>query len=287
MPVVPDPIRPPGLTTVRVWPPVSRLAVTVAIDAGTSGVRALVVDDRARVVDVAYRELTQHYPRPGWVEHDADRDLGGGPVDPGRGGRTTGRRRAGRAGRSASPTSARPWWPGTGAPAGPCTGPSSGRTAAPRPPAGSSARPATSRWSASGPGWSSTRTSPPPRCSGSCDQGGLAHPDADLALGTVDSWVLWNLTGGTDGGVFATDATNASRTMLFDIVVRRWSAELCDLFGVPGATLPEVRPSCGRFGPGVGGGPRGRLAPPRGADQRDGRRPARRPVRPGLLRPRA
>ena len=68
------------------------------------------------------------------------------------------------------------------------------------------------------------------------------------AFGTVDSWVLWNLTGGVDGGVVATDATNASRTMLFDIVVRRWSAELCDLFGVPAGSLPEVRPSCGRLG---------------------------------------
>jgi glycerol kinase len=78
-------------------------------------------------------------------------------------------------------------------------------------------------------------------------QGGLT-PHPDLALGTVDSWVLWNLTGGTEGGVFATDTSNASRTLLFDIVVRRWSDELCDLFGVPASALPEVRPSCGRFG---------------------------------------
>ncbi len=46
--------------------------VVVAIDAGTTGVRALAVDARARVADVAYRELTQHFPRPGWVEHDPD-----------------------------------------------------------------------------------------------------------------------------------------------------------------------------------------------------------------------
>ena len=52
------------------WPPAR--PCTIAVDAGTTGVRALVVDDRARVVDVAYRELTQHFPRPGWVEHDAD-----------------------------------------------------------------------------------------------------------------------------------------------------------------------------------------------------------------------
>ena len=78
-------------------------------------------------------------------------------------------------------------------------------------------------------------------------EGGLSH-DEHLGLGTVDSWVLWNLTGGAGGGVFACDTTNASRTMLFDIESRRWSAELCDLFGVPEAALPAVRPSCGRYG---------------------------------------
>jgi glycerol kinase len=69
-----------------------------------------------------------------------------------------------------------------------------------------------------------------------------------LVMATVDAWILWNLTGGRDGGVLATDVTNASRTMLFDIADLRWSDELCDLFGVPASTLPEVRPSCGRFG---------------------------------------
>ncbi|HEX3946743.1 MAG TPA: FGGY-family carbohydrate kinase, partial [Acidimicrobiales bacterium] len=100
-------------------------------------------------------------------------------------------------------------------------------------------------------------------------EGGLGgrggEPVGDLALGTVDSWVLWNLTGGPRGntrgggeGVFATDPTNASRTLLYDIGRRAWSEELCDLFGVPVAALAEVRPSCGRFGtvdPEVAGGP--------------------------------
>jgi glycerol kinase len=74
-------------------------------------------------------------------------------------------------------------------------------------------------------------------------EGGVATDD-DLALGTVDSWVLWNLTGGR---VHATDPSNASRTMLFDIRRQAWSPELCDLFGVPMAALAEVRPSSGRF----------------------------------------
>ena len=79
------------------------------------------------------------------------------------------------------------------------------------------------------------------------EEGGVAD-GPDLVLATVDTWILWNLTGGTDGGTLATDVTNASRTMLFDIVVRRWSDELCDLFHVPASALAEVRPSCGRFG---------------------------------------
>ena len=58
----------------------------VAIDAGTTRVRAVVVDERAEVTDMAYREITQYYPRPGWVEHDPDRDLGGRAVHLGRGG---------------------------------------------------------------------------------------------------------------------------------------------------------------------------------------------------------
>ena len=69
--------------------------------------------------------------------------------------------------------------------------------------------------------------------------------DDELALGTIDSWLMWNLTGGE---VHATDVTNASRTMLFDIRALQWSSELCDLFGVPMSALPTVMPSSGRFG---------------------------------------
>jgi glycerol kinase len=80
--------------------------------------------------------------------------------------------------------------------------------------------------------------------------GELALPASspNLAFGTVDSWVLWNLTGGTKGGVFATDPSNASRTMLLDTSTLAWSDDLCSLFGVPPHTLPEIRPSAGRFG---------------------------------------
>ena len=67
----------------------------------------------------------------------------------------------------------------------------------------------------------------------------------EVLFGTVDAFLIWRLTGGR---VHATDVTNASRTMLFDITTMAWSDKLCEIFGVPRAMLPEVRPSSGAFG---------------------------------------
>lgn len=67
----------------------------------------------------------------------------------------------------------------------------------------------------------------------------------ELRFGTVDSWLIWNLTGGREHLI---DRTNASRTMLYDIHKFEWSQELCDAFGVPRSMLPEVRPSGAGFG---------------------------------------
>src|SRR3954470_11498483 len=66
-----------------------------------------------------------------------------------------------------------------------------------------------------------------------------------LAFGTVDTWLIWKLTNGRE---HATDVTNASRTMLFDIHALQWDGELLEQFGVPRAMLPEVRASSERFG---------------------------------------
>ena len=70
----------------------------------------------------------------------------------------------------------------------------------------------------------------------------------ELIAGTIDSWLLWNLTGGVDGGVHLTDVTNASRTMLMDIESLAWREELCDLFDVPQTMLPTIVPSGFSFG---------------------------------------
>ena len=76
---------------------------------------------------------------------------------------------------------------------------------------------------------------------------GLAD-QGHLAFGTPDSWVLWNLTGGVDGGVHATDVTNASRTLLMDLETMAWDDQLCSAFDIPQSMLPEIRSSSEVYG---------------------------------------
>src|SRR6478609_7129267 len=70
----------------------------------------------------------------------------------------------------------------------------------------------------------------------------------DLLFGTTDSWVLWNLTGGIDGGVHATDVTNASRTMFMDLETLEWRDDILEAFGVPRSMMPEIRSSSEVYG---------------------------------------
>jgi glycerol kinase len=223
--------------------------VVVAIDAGTTGVRALAVDDQARVADVAYRELTQHFPRPGWVEHDPDeiweavRDtlaqLGARLAERGDTvaaiGITNQRETLVAFDRS------------TGRPLHRAIVWQDRRTAAvcaELTEAGHLPFVRATTGLVLDPYFSATKAAWLLRHGDLT----LAADDPNLSFCTVDSWVLWNLTGGTRGGVYATDPSNASRTLLLDTATLAWSPELCALFGVPPHTLPEVRPSAGRFG---------------------------------------
>ncbi len=70
----------------------------------------------------------------------------------------------------------------------------------------------------------------------------------DLLFGNTDAWVLWNMTGGVDGGVHATDVTNASRTMLMDLKTLQWDPQICEDFGIPMSMLPEIRSSSEVYG---------------------------------------
>ncbi len=212
----------------------------LAIDEGTTGITCMVLSADGRVAGRGYREITQHFPRPGWVEHDAmeifDRTL-----------------EAGREAIAASGvvpdtigiTNQREtivvWDRETGIPLSRAIVWQDRRTAE------------RCRELAPHAAFVTARTGLPvdPYFSATKLAVLLAGPAAErlragkALAGTMDTWLIWKLTGGS---VHATDPTNASRTLLYDIGERAWSQELCDLFGVDRSVLPEVRTSSGDFG---------------------------------------
>jgi glycerol kinase len=219
----------------------------IAVDAGTTGVRAFAVDGEGRPAGFSYRELTQHFPRPGWVEHD--------PAEIWTAVQATLAELVGRLQGEGVPVAAVgitnqretvvAWDRRTGRPLHRALVWQDRRTAARCDALREAGREPEIR-AATGlvldPYFSATKME------WLLSEGGIDAADPGLALGTVDAWVAWNLTGGPDGGVLATDPSNASRTLLYDIRTLAWSEELCELFGVPLAALPEVRPSSGRVG---------------------------------------
>ncbi|RZL08186.1 MAG: glycerol kinase, partial [Rubrivivax sp.] len=226
------------------------MPMILALDQGTSSSRSIVFDERGRILAQAQQEIRQHYPQPGWVEHDP-RELWSTQLGTAR----AVLRQLADQGRSLADVKALGitnqrettvlWRRDTGEPVG--------RAIV----------------------WQDRRTEP--LCQALRDQGAAAdirertglvidayfsgtklqwlldhHPGAraaaergELAFGTVDSWLLWQLT---EGRVHATDVTNASRTMLFNIRTGQWDDELLRLLNIPRAVLPEVRPSSGVFG---------------------------------------
>src|SRR5215212_2883329 len=70
----------------------------------------------------------------------------------------------------------------------------------------------------------------------------------DLVFGNIDTWLIWNLTGGTDGGIHITDVSNASRTMLMDLATLSWDEDVASAIGVPMSMVPEIRPSSAAYG---------------------------------------
>jgi len=84
-------------------------------------------------------------------------------------------------------------------------------------------------------------------------EGARARADAgELLFGNIDTWVIWNITGGPDGGAHVTDVTNASRTMLMDLQTLDWDDGILDAIGVPRAVLPEIRSSSQTYGEATG-----------------------------------
>jgi glycerol kinase len=224
------------------------MSVVVAIDAGTTGVRSFAVREDGSAAGFAYREFTQHFPRPGWVEHDATEiwaavqatlaELTVGLGEP-----------IAAIGITDQRETVVAWDRRTGEPLHRAIVWQDRRTAARCDALRADGFEPVVR-EATGlvldPYFSATKIE------WLLTEGGVPVTP-DLAVGTIDAWVLWLLTGGPDGGAFATEPSNASRTMLLDIRTLAWSDELLDQFGVPAAALPEVRPSSGRFGVTAGG----------------------------------
>jgi glycerol kinase len=213
----------------------------LAIDEGTTGVTCLVVTEDGRVAGRAYREITQYYPQPGWVEHDAD-EIVRHTIEASREAIAD----AGAAPDAVGITNQREtivvWDRKTGRPLHRAIVWQDRRTAgrcAELAPHAEFLRARTGL--VVDPYFSATKLEWLLRRGGPVEQ----HEREQLAAGTIDSWLIWHLTRGV---VHATDPTNASRTLLFDIDEMKWSSELCNLFGVPMTILPEVRPSSGRFG---------------------------------------
>jgi glycerol kinase len=219
------------------------VAAVIAIDAGTTGVRAVAVRDTGQVITSSYREFPQYFPRPGWVEHEAD-EIWAAVAD-------AVSAVAARLAADSVPIAAIGitnqrettvvWDRGSGRPRHRAIVWQDRRTAA------------ACEKLAEGGHLDLVRRQTglvlDPYFSGTKLQWLLTEGDVgtdrDLAFGTVDSWIIWQLTG---GAVHATDPTNASRTLLFDIARMGWSDDLLTLFDIPPSCLPEVRPSSGSIG---------------------------------------
>jgi glycerol kinase len=224
------------------------MPVVIALDAGTTGVRALAVDESGTPRDMVYRELTQYFPRPGWVEHDPE-EIFSAVLDTL--GELVSRLTAGGAeltvaalGLTNQRETAVVWDRRTGRPLHRALVWQDRRTAArcdELRAAGLEPEIRRATGLVLDPYFSATKLE------WLLTEGGVAA-GPDLAFGTVDSWVCWRLTGGPEGGVHATDPSNASRTLLFDIGRLEWSERLCEIFGIPAYCLPEVHPSSGRIG---------------------------------------
>ncbi len=219
----------------------------LAIDQGTTSSRAILFDAALRPIATAQEEFRQHYPRPGWVEHD--------PADLWATVAATARAAIEKAGIKATAIAAIGitnqretvliWDRRTGQPIHRAIVWQDRRTAdtcASLKDAGHEAMITARTGLLLDPYFSGTKI----KWLLDHVEGARARAKAgELAFGTVDSWLIWNLTGGR---VHATDATNASRTMLYNIATGEWDADLCRLLDVPMSLLPQVHDCAAPFG---------------------------------------
>lgn len=222
----------------------------MSIDQGTTSTRCILFDHGGRLVSVAQREHRQHFPKPGWVEHD--------PVEIWRNLERVAPEALAQAGASTDQIAAVGianqrettvlWDRRTGVPVGRAIVWQDMRTGElveelARAPGAAmvterSGLPLATYFSAPRIRWTLDHT---PGLRERAERG-------EVLFGTMESWLIWNLTGGADGGVHVTDVTNAGRTQLMDLRTLAWDDGLLDFFGVPKAMLPEIRSSTETYG---------------------------------------
>ncbi len=222
----------------------------LAIDQGTTSTRAMVFDHEGKVVSTGQLEHQQIFPKAGWVEHDPEeiwrntREVIGQALS--RADLT--RHDIAAVGITNQRETTVVWEKATGTPVYTASGCQDPRTQA-----------IVDRFAADGGVERFKDTVGLPLSTYFAGtkivwilenvEGAREKADnGELLFGTTDSWVLWNLTGGTDGGVHATDVTNASRTMFMDLKTLSWDESILEVFGVPASMLPEIRSSSEVYG---------------------------------------
>lgn len=222
----------------------------LAIDQGTTSTRAIIFDKKGSIVSVGQMEHQQIFPKAGWVEHDPKeiwnntREVIGSALSKA----NLTRHEIAAVGITNQRETAVVWDRNTGEPVYNAIVWQDTRT-----------QPIVDRLAADGGVERFKKTVGLPLAtyfSGTKIvwilenvEGARAKADAgDLMFGTIDTWVLWNLTGGTDGGVHATDVTNASRTMFMDLETLSWDHSILEAFDVPASMLPEIRSSSEVYG---------------------------------------
>ncbi|HLF98052.1 MAG TPA: glycerol kinase GlpK [Methylococcaceae bacterium] len=217
----------------------------LAIDQGTTSTRCMLFDRDGRPVSQAQQEHRQIYPQPGWVEHDPleIRDTTRALVSAALAKAGAGAKDIVAVGITNQRETAVLWEKSTGRPIHPAIVWQDTRTAE-----------LCARLAADGgQDWIRAKTGLPIATYFSAPklQWLLEHVDGarrraargELLFGTIDTWLIWNLTGGPNGGVHVTDASNASRTLLMNLATLDWDPELLDSLAIPREILPEIRSS--------------------------------------------
>lgn len=227
----------------------------LAIDEGTTSVRAIVFDHSGHVVAIGQQEFEQILPRAGWVEHNPVEIMTGVNEVVGQALVKAGinRHQLAAVGVTNQRETTVVWDKKTGEPVYNAIVWQDGRTGAIVDEIAAGDELGTERYrQITGENISNYPSAPKIKWILDNVAGARERAEAgDLLFGTADSWVVWNLTGGVNGGVHITDVTNASRTLLMDVRTLEWREDICKDFGIPMSMLPEIKSSSEIYGYGA------------------------------------